>query len=82
MKAIILNDMDKLLSPIEQAKQLGIIKTQMQMDHNQKQNYVVMGVIMTCVVILGGLLILHLAQKKYGRHRIIVCKKTIKMGID
>ena len=63
MKAIILNDMDKLLSPIEQAKQLGIIKTQVQMEHNQKQNYVVMGVIMTCVVIIGGLLILHIAQK-------------------
>lgn len=63
MKAIILNDMDKLLSPIEQAKQLGIIKTQVQMEHNQKQNYISIGIIVTCVVILGGLLILHLAQK-------------------
>jgi hypothetical protein len=55
--------MDKLLSPIEQAKQLGIIKTQVQMEHNQKQNYISIGIIVTCVVILGGLLILHLAQK-------------------
>ena len=80
MKAIILSDMDKLLSPIEQAQKLGIIKTQIQMKSNEKQNYISIGIIVTCVVILGGLLILHLAQKKYGRHRIIVCKKNNKDG--
>jgi hypothetical protein len=63
MKPIILSDMDKLLSPIEQAQKLGVIKTQIQMELNEKQNYVVMGVIMTCVVIIGGLLIFDLAQK-------------------
>ena len=63
MKAIILSDMDKLLSPIEQAQKLGIIKTQIQMKSNEKQNYISIGIIVTCVVILGGLLILHLAQK-------------------
>ena len=55
--------MDKLLSPIEQAQKLGVIKTQIQMELNEKQNYVVMGVVMTCVVIIGGLLIFDLAQK-------------------
>tara|TARA_B110000027_G_scaffold96013_1_gene101382 strand:+ start:194 stop:406 length:213 start_codon:yes stop_codon:yes gene_type:complete len=63
MKPIILSDMDKLLSPIEQAQKLGVIKTQIQMELNEKQNYVVMGVVMTCVVIIGGLLIFDLAQK-------------------
>ena len=50
------------------------------MKSNEKQNYISIGIIVTCVVILGGLLILHLAQKKYGRHRIIVCKKNNKDG--
>ena len=54
MKAIILSDMDKLLSPIEQAQKLGIIKTQIQMKSNEKQNYISIGIIVTCVVILGG----------------------------
>jgi|AntAceMinimDraft_11_1070367.scaffolds.fasta_scaffold202887_1 hypothetical protein len=63
MKSIILSDMDKLLSPIEQAQKLGVIKTQIQMERNEKQNYVMSGVILTCVVIIGGLLIFDLAQK-------------------
>tara|TARA_B110000259_G_C13914787_1_gene362375 strand:+ start:42 stop:254 length:213 start_codon:yes stop_codon:yes gene_type:complete len=63
MKSIILSDMDKLLSPIEQAQKLGVIKTQIEMERNEKQNYVMSGVILTCVVIIGGLLIFDLAQK-------------------
>jgi hypothetical protein len=63
MKSIILSDMDKLLSPIEQAQKLGVIKTQIQMERNEKQNYVMSGVILTCVVIISGLLIFDLAQK-------------------
>lgn len=63
MKAIILSDMDKLLSPIEQAQKLGIIKTPIQMERHEKQNYVMSGVILTCVLIIGVLLISDLAQK-------------------
>ena len=63
MKGIILSDMDKLLSPIEQAQKLGIIKTQIQIKSNEKQNYIGIGIIVTCVVILGGLLIFDLTQK-------------------
>ncbi len=54
---------NQLLSPIEQAQKLGVIKTQIQMKSNEKQNYIGIGIIVTCVVILGGLLIFDLTQK-------------------
>jgi hypothetical protein len=63
METVILQDMEKLLSPIEQAKLVGIIKEPTQLADNQKQNYIAYGIIITYTLILGTFLISHFVEK-------------------
>ena len=61
--------MDKLLTPIEQAKLLGVLKEPEQMKSDQKQNYMFYGMLLACSVILGGLLIHHFAEKNNEKQK-------------
>jgi len=63
MKTVILHDMEKLLSPIEQAKLVGIIKEPVQLAQDQKQNYIIYGIVITCTLILGTFFINHFVEK-------------------
>ena len=57
METVILNNMDKLLSPIEQAELVGILKKPEELIYEQKRHYFFYGVIITCALALGGFLI-------------------------
>lgn len=61
--------MDKLLTPIEQAKKIGFLKAPEQMESEQKQHYVVFGIVITCAVILGGFLINHFVEKNKQKQK-------------
>jgi len=64
MEAIILEDMDKLLSPTEQAKMIGILKEPERLQQDEKQNYVLYGVAISCALIISCFFIQHIIEKK------------------
>ena len=72
MKTIPMNNMDKLLSPIEQAKMTGMIKEPEQLQYDGKQKYLLYGVSITCIVLIGCFMIQHIIeinnQKKRQKH--------------
>jgi len=70
METVILKDMEKLLSPIEQAKLVGIIKEPTQLAYDQKQNYITYGIIITYTLILGVFLINHFVEKKRQKNKV------------
>jgi len=70
METVILQDMEKLLSPIEQAKLVGIIKEPAQLAYDQKQNYITHGIIITCTLILGTFLISHFVEKNKQKNKV------------
>jgi len=63
METVILNNMDKLLSPIEQAELVGILKKPEELIYEQKRHYFFYGVIITCALALGGFLIYKSVEK-------------------
>ena len=63
MKPIVLEDMDKLLSPVEQAKMIGLIKEPEQLQHEQKQNYILFGMVIACACAIGYFIIQHFIEK-------------------
>jgi len=70
MESVILHDMEKLLSPIEQAKLVGIIKEPAQLAQDQKQNYIIYGIVITCALILGTFLINHFVEKNKRKNKV------------
>lgn len=70
MESVILHDMEKLLSPIEQAKLVGIMKEPAQLAYDQKQNYIISGMVITCTLILGAFFINHFVEKNKQKNKV------------
>jgi hypothetical protein len=64
MERIILEDMDKLLSPVEQAKMIGLIKEPEQLQFEQKRNYILYGFGIAGIFALGYLAFQYFSKKK------------------
>lgn len=63
MEKIVLHDMDKLLSPVEQAELIGMIKEPEQIQDEQKQNYFLYGMITISALTICFLIIQHIIEK-------------------
>jgi hypothetical protein len=64
MEAIILNDMDRLLPPVEQAKMIGMLKEPERLQQDEKQNYVLYGMAIGCTFIIGCFIVHHFVERK------------------
>lgn len=62
METIILEDMDKLLSPTEQAKMIGILKEPERLQKNEKQNYILYGMAISCFLLISCFFIQHIIE--------------------
>lgn len=68
MEAIQLNDMDKLLPPVEQAKMIGLLKEPERLQREEKQNYILYGIGISCAIIIGCFIAYHYMESKNERH--------------
>ena len=69
METIKLEGMDRLLPPVEQAKMAGLIKEPVQLQHEEKQKYVLYGVYIACALLAGCFMVQYIVEKNSQKKR-------------
>ncbi len=69
METIQMNDMDRLLPPLEQAKIIGLVKEPERLQQDEKQNYILYGMAITCLLFVSFSLIQHVIEKNNRKEK-------------
>ena len=62
MEKIVLTEIESLLSPVDQAKLIGIIKKPKQLQKKEKNKYLIDGMVIACASIISYMIILNIIE--------------------
>ena len=62
MEKIVLTEIESLLSPVDQAKLIGIIKKPKQLQKKEKNKYLIYCMVIACASIISYMIILNIIE--------------------